>query len=286
MASDNVSQNDQFATDAVLLIQRAWESYDEYRGTGFMSSSIYDTAWVSMVAKAVDGEIQWLFPESFDYLLRTQSEDGSWGATTTASQIDGILNTAASLLSLYRHHSKPLNTPDHALEGLGYRIQRATASLASQLQRWDVAAAVHVAFEVTVPTLLELLRAEDPFMVLEFDGEKHLMQIFAAKMSRFKPESLYEGRPSTVLHSLEAFTAKVDMDRLGHHKVGGSMMGSPSSTAAYLMHVTNWDVEAESYLRYVIQFGVGRGKGAVPSAFPSTFFEYTWVINYAPNGFN
>ncbi|KAH8892550.1 hypothetical protein GQ53DRAFT_746074 [Thozetella sp. PMI_491] len=55
------------------------------------------------------------------------------------------------------------------------------------------------------------------------------------------------------------------------------MMASPSSTAAYLMHVTDWDDEVETYLKHVIQYGVGSNSGAVPSAFPSMFFEYTWV---------
>lgn len=57
------------------------------------------------------------------------------------------------------------------------------------------------------------------------------------------------------------------------------MMASPSSTAAYLMYTSEWDNEAEDYLRHVIKDGPGRGTGAVPSAFPSTYFEYSWVMS-------
>lgn len=49
-------------------------------------------------------------------------------------------------------------------------------------------------------------------------------------------------------------------------------MASPSSTAAYLMHTTTWDNEAEDYQRHVISEGEGRGGGGVPSALPSTHF--------------
>jgi len=273
----NDVQDDRTQDDAISLIQRAWRDYDVHYGAGFMSCTIYDTAWLSMVAKDVGGEKRWLFPQSFDHLISTQSDDGSWAATNTPSQIDGILSTAASLLSLQKHVREPLNTTAAALEGIEDRMRRGTVSLVSQLNSWDVAATAHVAFEIIVPTLLRLLRDEDSTMVLGFAGEKILRQINSTKMSRFRPECLYSSRPSSALHSLEAFIGAVDFDKLAHHTVNGSMMGSPSSTAAYIMHVTEWDYEAEAYLRHVIQGSAGKGSGAVPSAFPSMFFEYSWV---------
>lgn len=273
-----ITEIDQLAADAIALIQRAWAGYDENWGAGFMSCAGYDTAWVSMVTKECAGEKLWLFPQSFNYLLRTQSDDGSWGVTTT-SQIDGIITTAASLLSLQRHRLEPLNTKGHLLTGIDDRIHRAVLSLTSQLNSWDVTATTHVGFELIVPELLELLRLPGSSIVFEFEGEKLLQQIYDAKLSRFAPESLYGHKPSTVLHSLEAFRGKLDFDKIGHHKSGGSMMASPSSTAAYLMYTTNWDDEAEAYLHHVVHAGMGNGSGAVPSAFPSMFFEYTWVCS-------
>lgn len=277
MTVDNLVQSDQLARDAITLLKQAWAGHDEQYGAGFMSCAVYDTAWVSLVVKEVDGEKQWLFPESFSYLIQTQSDDGSWTAATPVSQIDGILNTAASLLSLQRHRTQPLNTASHVLAGIEDRIQRAGSSLALQLQDWNVAETAHVGFEMIVPALLDLLRAEDASAVSSFAGEKVLRQIYDAKMMRFKPEILYGNKPLTALHSLEAFTTMVDFDRLAQHKAGGSMMASPSSTAAYLMNTSSWDDEAEAYLRNVLRRGAGRGSGAVPSAFPSMYFEYTWV---------
>ncbi|KAF3067424.1 Copalyl diphosphate synthase [Daldinia childiae] len=275
----NMVQDDELRANAIALVQRAWMSCDESYGAGCMSCAIYDTAWISMIVKEVSGEKLWLFPQSFDYLLCTQSDDGSWGVATAAPQIDGILNTAASLLSLQRHRLEPFNTTTHLLIGVDERIRKAKLSLASQLNNWDVAATTHVGFEMIVPQLLELLRMEDPGMVFDFAGQKTLRQIHDAKMSRFVPDSLYGRKPSTALHSLEAFGKKLDFDKIAHHKTGGSMMGSPSSTAAYLIYATNWDHEAESYLHHVVQASMGKGSGAVPSAFPSMFFEYTWILS-------
>lgn len=54
-------------------------------------------------------------------------------------------------------------------------------------------------------------------------------------------------------------------------------MASPASTAAYLIHASTWDEEAERYVRKVIVEGQGNGVGGVPSVFPTTIFEMTWV---------
>jgi hypothetical protein len=272
-----VAQDDPIADAAISLIQSAWQECDIDHGAGFMSSAVYDTAWISMVLKKSVGETIWLFPQSFDHLIATQSEDGSWAVTTTSCPIDGILGTATSLLSLQAHYAEPLNTQASALDGIQERIRRATLSLNFQLSHWDVAATTHVGFEFIVPALLKILRHEKNLIIPEFAGETVLAQINTAKMSCFRPESLYGRKPSTVLHSLEAFVGTVDFGKLSHHKVNGSMMGSPASTAAYLMHVSDWDQEAEAYLCHVVQAGAGKGCGAVPSAFPSMFFEYTWV---------
>jgi len=263
------------ANDAKSLMRTALENYTEKYGLGAMSVAAYDTAWVSIVTKLIDGQKQWLFPECFEYILSTQSENGDWPIGSGA-QIDGILNTAGPLLALKRHQAEPLQL-QHDAQDLAGRVERATASLRSQLAAWDVSTTEHVGFEIIVPAMLELLEKEDPSLVFEFGSKPLLMKINHAKMSRFRPEFLYGPRRFTALHSLESFIGKLDFDKVKHHRVHGSMLGSPSSTAAYLMHSTEWDDESEEYLRHVVQYAAGRGSGAVPSAFPSTHFEITWV---------
>ncbi|KAI0861469.1 Copalyl diphosphate synthase [Xylaria cubensis] len=265
------------ADDAKSLIRTALENYTEKYGLGAMSVASYDTAWVAMVTKVIDGQKQWLFPECFEYVLSTQSEEGGW-TIGSGAQIDGILNTAGPLLALKRHHAEPLQLK-HDANDIANRIERATSSLRSQLAAWDVSTTEHVGFEIIVPAMLELLEKEDSSLVFEFDSKKLLMKINNAKLSRFRPEFLYGPRRFTALHSLESFIGKLDFDKVKHHRVHGSMLGSPSSTAAYMMHASEWDDESEEYIRHVIKYAAGRGSGAVPSAFPSTHFEITWMLS-------
>ncbi|KAJ6109480.1 Phyllocladan-16-alpha-ol synthase [Penicillium sp. IBT 16267x] len=261
--------------EATVLVNRLTERIEDSHGLGFMSPAIYDTAWVSMIQKPVGEEKRWLFPECFVYILNGQLEDGSW--VTYASQIDGILNTAASLLSLKRHFNAPLESNTISQDSLEERINRATCSLQALLQAWDVDATLHVGFEILVPALLGYLETEG--IEFSFPGRERLFAIRGQKLARFKPEFLYAPIQTTALHSLEAFIGLIDFDRVRHNKVNGSFMASPSSTAAVLMHASEWDDECEEYLHHVIQDASGKGSGGVPSAFPSTIFEITWTLS-------
>ena len=71
-----------------------------------MSGSIYDTAWVSMVSKLVEGETTWLFPSSFQCICDTQGESGGWEG---GDPIDEIVNTMACLLAMKRHHNAEMS---------------------------------------------------------------------------------------------------------------------------------------------------------------------------------
>lgn len=240
---------------------------------GFMSCAIYDTAWVSMVSKPTANGSQWLFPECFEYILQSQQPDGGW--ETYASDIDGILNTAAFLLALKTHAEHPIPEGHAPASDLERRIDLASTALSHQLQSWDVPNTVHVGFEIILPTILRLL--EKKGLRFEFVGWADLTALNALKLSKFKPQYLYSSQKFTALHSLESFIDIVDFDKVSHHKESGAFMASPSSTAAYLMHASSWDNECEEYLRTVVQNGSRQGNGGVPSAYPSTYFEITWV---------
>ncbi|KAF3385516.1 Phyllocladan-16-alpha-ol synthase [Penicillium rolfsii] len=260
---------------AVVLLDQLTEHLEDPHGLGFMSPAIYDTAWVSMIQKDAGEQKTWLFPECFEYLLQNQLEDGSW--ITYASQIDGILNTAASLLAMKRHLTTPLQINTISQEALSERIDRATSALQQLLNDWDVEATLHVGFEILVPALLGYLAEEN--IAFEFPGRDLLFTIRDQKLARFKAEFLYAPIQTTALHSLEAFIGLINFDRVLHHKVNGSYMASPSSTAAVMMHASVWDDECEEYIRHVVQTASGKNSGGVPSAFPSTIFEITWTLS-------
>lgn len=284
-ATEKIPQLTQQARD---LICEAVRDYNEYYGTGTMSCAIYDTAWVALIARTENNEKRWLFPESFQFLIDNQTEDGDWGVEMCASESDSILNTASALLALKRHYAEPLQINSIEPSELQSRIDKATVSLERKLNEWDVSASTHVGFEIIIPALLRLLETTHSINSCEngklyqflFNGRTELMELNAKKLSRFRPEFLYSKHQSTALHSLEALMDRIDFDRVAHHKVLGSMMASPSSTAAYLMNTSTWDQEAEDYIRHVVYKGPGKGTGAVPSAYPSTNFEFSWVRQY------
>lgn len=258
---------------AQALINKLTSENDDLYGRGSMSCAVYDTAWVSMVTKFDGSSNQWLFPQSFTYLLDRQCQDGSW--VSYASQIDGILNTAASLLALQKHAKHPEYSQHAAPQNLLERIRKATKALGLLLQEWDVDATVHVGFEILVPAVLAYLEEEG--IQYNFPGRARLYTINAQKLAKFRPEYLYTDMKLTALHSLEAFIGKLDFDRIRHHKVNGAFMASPSSTAVYLMYSSTWDEDCEAYLKNLVENGAGKRTGGVPSAFPSPIFEMTWV---------
>lgn len=258
---------------ATQLVRDVMQEYEDNNGCGSLSCTVYDTAWVSMVSKIVDDKFIWLFPPCFQYILESQQSDGSWIAY--GSHFDGVLNTAAALLALCQHRSNPYQLRDLLPSDIDDRILRAETALRRILGTWEVEKTLHVGYEMLVPALLDML-GEVSF-TFEFPGRQQLLYIHEQKMCRFDPKLLYGQQQVPALHSLEAFVGKVDFDRLRHHTRFGSMLASPSSTAAYLIHSTDWDSVSEAYLERVIADGEGKGRGGVPSAFPSTNFEIIWV---------
>jgi hypothetical protein len=113
----------------------------------------------------------------------------------------------------------------------------------------------------------------------EFPGRRLLMSLNKEKLAKCDSRILYSKIPTTLIHSLEAFVGQVDYNKLQHHRVRGSMLASPSSTAAYLMNISAWDGEAEEYLREVVSYYRGHHHKGVPSAFPTTNFDLSWVSN-------
>ena len=234
---------------------------------GSMSVAVYDTAWVSMISKSINGQRCWLFPASFQFILDSQIQGKGWEAYH--SDIDGILNTMAALLAMIRHGKESAINGCPALPlDMDLRIRNATKWLNEALCEWDAATSENVGFEILVPAHLRLLKQEA--IDIKFPAYDHLMALNRKKLAKFQAKMLYDHPHTTIIHSIEAFAGELDFGKLASHKTCGSMMNSPSATAAYLIHSEVWDEEAESYLWDVFQQGQGKGTGGFPSAFPST----------------
>lgn len=263
--------------EAAELISHLADKCSQGEPVGSMSETMYCTAWVSMVKKKIDGKEFWLFPRSFQCLLDEQSPEGHWKhGGAKSDDADSIVITMAGLLSILRHRNDTEcwdeEFKDADLDG---RVKCATAWLQQKLERWDVGRTENVAFEILIPTHLDLLRAEG--VEFQFPGFAELKKLNAVKMAKFVPEFLYGDSQTTLVHSLEAFVGKIDFDRVKHRLENGSMMYSPSSTAAYLMNASEWNDEAEAYLRMVLDKAEVSVHGGFPPAYPSEVFELSWV---------
>lgn len=269
-----------YAARASTLVGQLINEHDPKYGVGSLTCSLYDTAWVAMVIKNVDGQRRWLFPSSFEYLLNHQQHDGGW--QTSSSDADGILNTLAALLAFCRHISYPLQlTPP---EDLRHRKDRAIYFLEIKFSKCDVESTITATLQPFFSRLLQMLEQEG--IHFSFPGKDVLMHERGRKTPNQSLAALYSDIRTSAAHSLESRVGEVDFNRVGQHKICGSMMASPAATAAYLMGCTSWDGEAEAYLHHIMSIGDSKSAGGVPSKFPTTVFEVTRVIStLLENGF-
>jgi halimadienyl-diphosphate synthase len=247
----------------LALLQEMVADYDEKWGGGKMSAAAYDVAWVAMVREPHNPE-QLAFPDSFNWLLRHQSIDGSWGYPPQ------IVPTLAGLLAL-------LKAPQQT-ESTRYAAKRAEAHLQTALRQWSVANHESVAFEILVPKHLEEL--EKLGVVFEFPDKAELLKIYHHKLSICSPELIYSGK-SGLIHSLEAFAPSVDFQRLKPLQAdNGSYGNSPAATAAILIHHNpEWDTVAFEWLQHLSNQARRTGDpGAMPNAYPIDAFEGSWVL--------
>jgi hypothetical protein len=265
----DISSDQSILASAQSLVQELSWSIRLPGSGGAFTPTVYDTAWLSMIIKETKGTKHLLFPKCFTYLLEQQQPDGSW--ICYASPIDGILNSLAALLSMVNYgRRKFCSVIEWSL--LEPRIEKGRSAISMMLSQWDVESTVHVGFELLVPSLLEQLEKYD--ITFEFPQRDILAKLSLKKSSKFPVELLHGSETSTLHHSLEAFVDKIDFDRVRHHLTNGSMFGSPSATAAYLIHASTWDERAEDYLSMVERRSPSSG---IPSAFPTSVFESSWV---------
>ncbi|MCJ1342375.1 geranylgeranyl pyrophosphate synthetase [Peltigera leucophlebia] len=235
--------------------------------------TIYDTAWVAMLSRSIDdGSPEWVFPDSFQFLLDHQKLNGGWA--TSESKLDNILNTLAATLALKRHYGSSLKANQiHAAASLGSRVSKAERFLQREMSDWEPELSSHTGFEILIPALLSML--EDEGITLHFAGRQRLMKLKQEFFAKFDLQNLYKSENSSILYFLEAFLGLGDFERLGLHKARGSIMRSPSSTAAYLIGLRLWDTDCEACIRTAIQAtGV---PGGVPSVFPPKPVEFATI---------
>ncbi|KAL3429765.1 hypothetical protein BDV09DRAFT_202743 [Aspergillus tetrazonus] len=241
----------------ILVKSIAAEVKSEY-GFSSMAVSIYDTAWLAMIRK----ESEWLFPESFTYLLEQQGQDGGWDFLDHS--------TRATPYPAFLWIPDCIELPTDML----VRITRAKSFLDDKLAHLTLDGITHLGFELIVPVLLRLLEHEG--MHFAFPAKKELLQMYEKALSA-DMTWLYDNGPCKIpLFCLETFLGKVDFSRLSHLVTSTTgVTASPASTAAYLIHSGLWSREGEAYLRHVVS---RREDGSVGGLFPLAIFESCWAL--------
>ncbi|KAF8207213.1 hypothetical protein K438DRAFT_1931249 [Mycena galopus ATCC 62051] len=182
--------------EANNLLANFLSHYIPSSGFGHMSSTIYNTAWVSMITKDND----WLFPVAFQYLLDRQNSSGGW---ESSSDTDSILNTLSALLSMQLH--------SHSDVALFDRIHKAKLYLVAWLKCWNIATVERVGFEITVSTLLSLLSQQG----IEFsfpqpiENSAHRRYMSTEHRSSTRPKVLLALQMRWKFHGLPQFNSRV-----------------------------------------------------------------------------
>lgn len=234
--------------------------------------TVYDTAWIAMLSKPNgDGTAEWVFPESFQFLLHHQQANGSWA--TGDSKSDKVLTHLAAILALKSHLRSPGPSEADLVPTLESRLSAAVAFLQDELYEWEPEACARVGFEILVPAHLSMLERET--INFNFPASSSLMARKRGSLTSVELDVLYGREKSPLLYLLEALIGLADFEKLRHHTVHGGMMHSPSATAAYLMGLQGWDVESELYLRHALQ--TTGTLGGAPNVFPCVFSESGYV---------
>jgi halimadienyl-diphosphate synthase len=232
-------------------------------GEGSMSPCAYDTAWVARLTRP-DAPNEPLFPESFDWLLRNQHEDGSWGAEIDFAH-DRVISTLSALVALASSQYRQDEAQRAVRRGVVY-LNRERPNLQDN-------PAETVGFELILPELVRQAKALK--LRLPYKDWEFVEAIKADKLRRIPPIAIYGG-PTPMTHSLEFLG-----DRLAPMLVqrcqspNGSYGASPSATA--YVETRFADSEHLRYLRRVVN---SAEDGGLPFLYPFETFETGWVLYF------
>jgi halimadienyl-diphosphate synthase len=200
--------------DLVSEAQRILDSLGQAR----VSATAYDTAWLARVPRASD-EGEPLFPESYDWLIRHQHDDGWWGGDL-AFPHDRLISTLAATVTLAgarfrRAESEPA-------------VRRAVVYLNREHLNVRDDPAETVGFELLLPELMR--QAQRLGLQLPYQEWAFVDAIKADKLQRIPPIAVYGG-PTPLTFSLEYLGDGVSpllVERC--RSFNGSYGASPSAT--------------------------------------------------------
>ncbi|GAA2204859.1 hypothetical protein GCM10009850_005800 [Nonomuraea monospora] len=253
-AVDTIAEADELVTSLML---RPW---------GQVSPSVYETGRLVSLAPWLTGH-----RDRIDYLVRTQGQDGGWGAPDGYGVVP-TLSATEGLLAAWRRGD---------LDGGGDRLAAAAdrglrvlaAWLGGPLELPDMPAIEHI-----VPSLVD--RINRHVEGLPGRSPVPLPTSMSYDMLHVVRSRVRSGEevPEKLLHALE-IAAEAAAGAPGIRPTSiGSVGASPAATAAWLGERGDHDAHdpARGHLEAVVRlFG-----GPVPVGLPITVFERGWVLSW------
>jgi halimadienyl-diphosphate synthase len=208
----------------------------------------YDSA---VVARLRDAHGQLCFPQTLAWLVRRQHPDGTWGAERWHAH-DRLVSTLAAIRSLHEAQAAPA------------AVERALQAIPDLIARLDEDDDETIGFEVIAPYLLDWCRAAGlPLPAVSLEAER-----------RRRAERLGHGVKGTLLFSLDGLDViPPEVGRLISPR--GSLLASPSSTAAYL---ARYPATPQSWV-YMVGLAEQNG-GGIPAVHPIESFAASWSCFY------
>jgi halimadienyl-diphosphate synthase len=233
-------------------------------GTGYMSQTAYDTAWVARMID-IDPDTS---NSALSWLCNNQLRDGSWGTKEFVYYHDRVICTLGAMIALTHRGRRMADKTriERGLQALESITSNATRGLAS-----DPGGAT-VGFEMIVPTLLQ--EAERLGIIKQKSDrilgklvklrERKLEKLRGMKINRFiTPAFSSEMAGLDGQHLLE-------IDNLQDNN--GSVAHSPSATAYYAIYIRQ-NEKAVNYIRTYLA-----KDGGAPDVAPFDVFEPAWVL--------
>ncbi len=234
-------------------------------GSGRMSATAYDTAWVARLGD-IDSEMS---NKALEWLIEHQLPDGSWGAPAPFYYHDRVISTLAAMIALTQrgrraHDRQQIDTGLAALE-------RITANATKGLMADPNGATI--GFEMIVPNLV--VEAEK-LGIIKQQGERILGRLSDLRKVKLQKMIGYKiNRHVTMAFSAEMAgldgQSMLDVENL--QEKNGSVGHSPSATAYFVRYVRQGDTHGMKYLRSAIS-----PDGSVPNLLPFEVYERAWVL--------
>ncbi len=229
---------------------------------GAISPAAYDTAFVARLRQPDDPKTL-AYPQTLNWLLRSQNADGSFGTSLPIPK-EKLISTLSALVAL-------ADLPQNLQDGAAHRA-RATALrfLYEDTGNWQTGLDT-AGFELVLPALLDEAKVRE--LPLPYERFMGISAQRDAKIGHIPPRLIYNVK-TPLLHSLEYLGNRLDVEAARKQlSPNGSFANSPSATAYFMLKTR--DEQANEYIALLLR---NRGDGSIPTVAPFEVFEIAWVL--------